>query len=170
MASTSSLGWDYILFVIFFPCRSFGSDQSVNVLFFMLNFNKITSMALICWYCQTLPRGALQYWEKWIPNTSLEYTLQLLCYKLPLKVSDHTRPRSFQIQIWGPKRWPITTKLGMPAKCKAEAPEPHRAPFLAPLDLRVNSPSYEWPWLQKDMGPRSFQIQIWGPKRWCSPT
>ena len=28
----------------------------------------------------------------------------------------------------------------------------------------------EWPWLQKDMGPESFQIQIWGPKRWPAPT
>ena len=34
----------------------------------------------------------MHYWE---------HSLQLLCYKLPLKVSDHGS-RSFQIQIWGP--------------------------------------------------------------------
>ena len=28
----------------------------------------------------------------------------------------------------------------------------------------------EWPWLQKDMGPKSYQIWIWGPKRWPTPT
>ena len=56
---------------------------------------------------------------------------------------SHTGPRSFQIWIWGPIRRPTPTKLGVPGnfccleflpKCTPEAPEPHRAPLLGPLD------------------------------------
>ena len=54
--------------------------------------------------------------------------------------------RSFQIQIWGPQRWPTTTKLGVPSnycytkflsKCTIEAPELHLVPFWPPLDPGV---------------------------------
>jgi hypothetical protein len=31
-------------------------------------------------------------------------------------------------------------------------------------------PENDWLWLQKHMGPRSFQLQISGPKIWSAPT
>ncbi len=34
----------------------------------------------------------------------------------------------------------------------------------------INFPENDWPQLQKHMGPRSFQIQITGPKMWSAPT
>ena len=51
-------------------------------------------------------------------------------------------PRSFQIRIWGPKRWPTPTKSGAPCnfcfikflpKCTAEAPETPCTPFMHPV-------------------------------------
>ena len=84
--------------------------------------------------------------------------LQLLCYKLPLKVSDHGS-RSFQIRIWGPIGWPTPTQLGVPCnfclikyppKRTPEAPEPHWAPWTPGVRVwGVNKPDiHDGPSLQ----------------------
>ena len=88
----------------------------------------------------------LIWYQKYVGIASpCGHALQLLFYKIPLKLSL-TGPRSFQIWIWGPIRWPTPTKLGVPInfcfieflpKCTPEAPEPQQGPLLCPLDHRV---------------------------------
>ena len=94
--------------------------------------------------------------------------------------------------LWGPKRSPTPTKLGVPGnffinflpKCWGSLTRP--GPPLGLLDpgsqvrrcptspssyyRRIIPLPYEWPWLQKDVEPRSFWIGILGLKRWPTPT
>ena len=87
-----------------------------------VSFSHVTK---VCWDSQTLAQigpfqpNALSLWSCTIERAYFEPTLQLLCYKLFLKVRHHApeahRPRSFQIWIWRPKKWPTPTVLGCPA-------------------------------------------------------
>ena len=86
--------------------------------------------------CRPLQVNALSLWPCTIWNMHHNF-----CVKTPLEsewpwLQKHTGPRSFQIQIWGPKRCFTPTKLGVikcPPKRTPEAPEPLQAnPFRPP--------------------------------------
>ena len=86
-----------------------------------------------CWDGQTLAFQGLAGPASPIPCPYNFYFIKSP-WKLGTIAPEAHRPRSFQIRIQGPNRWPTPTKLGVPSnfcvikcppKCIAEAPEPH---------------------------------------------
>ena len=107
---------------------------------------RFSQMTKVCWDSQTLVwRGpvVMHYWNGLFRTYTAAIVLQTLLESEAPQLQKHTRPRSFQIWIWHPKKWHTPTVLGVPSNFCFKS-------FCQNAPLRLQNPT--WPTLDPGSG------------------